>query len=76
MWDAKYNIRPTHFSKFAFIAFIGNSSELYFDALFLGAANMVKWGIPERTSKMQFRSVGLRSIGPPDEKLGQIQISA
>ena len=36
---------------------------------YLSAPNMIKWGILKRTCKMQFRHVGLRSIGPSSQKL-------
>ena len=42
---------------------------------YMGAPNMVKWGVPEKILQMQFsiRRAGLRSIGPSSQKLGRIK---
>ena len=36
---------------------------------YLGVPNMITWGVPEKSCKMQFRHVDLVSIGPLSQKL-------
>ena len=49
--------------------------KLVYLGAYLNAPNMVKCGVPEKVLEMQFRCVGLRSIGPPVKSYDQISFS-
>ena len=65
---ARLNTWPNmpNMAKYAKYAYLG---------AYMGAPNMVKWGVPEKILQMQFsiRRAGLRSIGPSSQKLGRIK---